>query len=176
LPVKAAVVFAPTYRTDMSTEESREQAGLDLECAYRFARSIAEAHGGDLDRPAAFVGWSLGATAALVLGLTDDVDPSGDLPCYSQVPRPDVIVAISGCHYEWEGPSTDDVPSLGNKDAAVVLVAGEDDTNCPAAERGPRGRVARIRLRPRCRDARGSEPPRAGLPRPRRRRVGRRPG
>ena len=69
-----------------------------------------------------------------MLGLTDDVDPSGDLPCYSQAPRPDVIVAISRCHYEWEGTPSDliDVPSLGNKDADVVLVAGEDDTNCPA--------------------------------------------
>ena len=85
---EGAVVFAPTYRTDMSTEESREQAGRDLECAYRFARSIAEAHGGDLDRPVAFVGWSLGATAALVLGLTDDVDPSGTCPATARRPGP----------------------------------------------------------------------------------------
>lgn len=133
---EGAVVFVPTYRTDMSTEESREQAGLDLECAYRLARSVAAEHGGDLDRPVAFVGWSLGATAALVLGLTDDLDPSGDLPCHSPVPRPDVIVAISGCHYEWEGRPSDliDVPSLGNRGADVVLVGGEDDTNCPAQQ------------------------------------------
>lgn len=131
---EGVVVFAPTYRTDVTTEEGREQAGMDLECAYRFARSVAAEHGGDLDRPVTFVGWSLGATGALALGLSEDLDPSGDLGCFSPAPRPDVVVAISGCHYEWEGRPSDliDVSELGNDAADVVLVAGEEDATCAA--------------------------------------------
>lgn len=131
---EGVVVFAPTYRTDVTTEEAREQAGMDLECAYRFARSVAAEYGGDLDRPVTIVGWSLGATGALALGLSEDIDPSGDLGCFSPAPRPDVVVAISGCHYEWEGRPSDliDVSELGNDAADVVLVAGEEDTTCAA--------------------------------------------
>lgn len=131
---EGAVVFAPTYGTDVTTEEAREQAGVDLECAYRFARSVAADHGGDLDQPVTFVGYSLGASAALALGLPEDVDPSGDLGCFRKAPRPDVVVAISGCHYEWQGRPSDliDVSELGNKEADVVLVAGEEDTTCAA--------------------------------------------
>lgn len=131
---EGVVVFAPTYRTDVTTEEGRERAGMDLECAYRFARSVAAEHGGDLERPVTFVGWSLGATGALALGLSEDIDPSGDLGCFSPAPRPDVVVAISGCHYEWEGQPSDliDVSELGNDAADVVLVAGEEDATCAA--------------------------------------------
>lgn len=131
---EGVVVFAPTYRTDVTTEEAREQAGMDLECAYRFARSVAAEYGGDLDRPVTIVGWSLGATGALALGLSEDIDPSGDLGCFSPAPRPDVVVAISGCHYEWEGRPSDliDVSELGNDAADVVLVAGEEDATCAA--------------------------------------------
>lgn len=131
---EGVVVFAPTYRTDVTTEEARELAGMDLECAYRFARSVAAEYGGDLDRPVTIVGWSLGATGALALGLSEDIDPSGDLGCFSPAPRPDVVVAISGCHYEWEGRPSDliDVSELGNDAADVVLVAGEEDATCAA--------------------------------------------
>ena len=48
---------------------------------------------------------------------------------------PDVIVGISGCYYEYEGkPVTwfDDVSSLGNKGADIYLLAGDQDTTCPA--------------------------------------------
>lgn len=94
------MVFAPTYRTALSTRRGLYQAAGDIECGYRFARSIAADHGGDLDRPVTFVGWSLGATAALGIGLTREIDPSGKhISCFSNVPRPDVIVAMSGCYY-----------------------------------------------------------------------------
>ena len=134
LAQEGAVVFAPTYHTDLSTEEGIQQAALDLECGYRFARSIAAEHGGDLDQPVTFVGWSLGATAALAIGLTEELDPTGEfVTCFSQVPRPDVIVAISGCHYEYEGKPTEfDTEGWGNEEADVHLVAGEKDTTCAA--------------------------------------------
>jgi acetyl esterase/lipase len=59
------VVFAPTYRSDLTTNEGLLETAVDVECAYRFARSIASEHGGDLNQPVAFVGWSMGATLAL---------------------------------------------------------------------------------------------------------------
>jgi dienelactone hydrolase len=129
-----AVVFAPTYHTDLSTEDGINQAALDLECGYRFARSIAPEHGGDLTQPVTFVGWSLGATAALAIGLTEELDPTGEfVTCFSEVPRPDVIVAISGCHYEYEGKAIEfDTAGWSNEDADVRLVAGEEDSTCAA--------------------------------------------
>lgn len=97
---EGSVVFAPTYRTALGTRRGLYQAAGDIECGYRFARSSAADHGGDLDRPVTFVGWSLGATAALGIGLTREIDPSGKhISCFSNVPRPDVIVAMSGCYY-----------------------------------------------------------------------------
>jgi predicted esterase len=130
-----SVVFAPTYRTDLGTQRGLYQAAGDIECAYRFTRSIAADYGGDLDQPVTFVGWSLGATAALGLGLTEEIDPSGKhISCFSNVPRPDVIIAISGCYYEYAGVpvSTFDTSGWANKDARIVLVAGEKDTTCEA--------------------------------------------
>ena len=53
-------MFAPTYGTDIATQEGVDQAGIDAECGYRFARSIAAEHGGDLDQPVTFVGLVLG--------------------------------------------------------------------------------------------------------------------
>jgi dienelactone hydrolase len=131
---EGAVVFAPTYSTDLSTEEGLIQAARDAECGYRFARSIAADHGGDLGQPVTFVGWSLGATAVLSLGLSEQIDPTGQfLDCFSEVPRADVIVAISGCYYEYEGMETDiDTSGWGNEEAEITLLAGEEDTTCAA--------------------------------------------
>lgn len=128
------VVFAPNYRSDLSSREGFLQAVRDGECGYRFARSIATEHGGDLDQPVTFVGWSLGATFALALGLTEQIDQSGEIvSCFTEVPRADVVVAISGCHYEWAGTKTGfDISGFGNRDAEVVLLAGENDTTCPS--------------------------------------------
>ena len=132
---EGTVVFAPTYRTDIGTQRGIVQAVRDIECGYRFARSIAADYAGDLDQPVTFVGWSLGATGVLALGLTQEIDPSGKhISCFSNVPRPDVIVAISGCYYEYAGApvSTFDPSGWGNEDAQIVLVAGEKDTTCAA--------------------------------------------
>jgi len=131
------VVFAPTYRSDLTTNEGLLQTVIDTECAYRYVRSIAADHGGDLAQPVTFVGWSMGATLALQGGLTEEIDPTGQvLPCVGEVPRADVIVAISGCHDDFDFPEGAVLdfynPSTwGNKDAHVVLVHGDADTNCP---------------------------------------------
>lgn len=129
------VVFAPTYATDISTQEGVDQAGIDAECGYRFARSIASKYGGDLTQPVTFVGWSLGASAALAIGLTEDIDPTGRfVSCFGDVPRPDIIVAISGCHYEGGQLDLVDTKAWGNKEADIVLIAGDEDAMCPPSE------------------------------------------
>jgi dienelactone hydrolase len=132
---EGVVVFAPTYRSDLSTQKGLVDTVNDVECGYRFIRSIAAEYGGDLDQPVTFVGWSLGATAALGIGLTENVDPTGKyVSCFSNAPRPDVIVAISGCYFEFEGvqQSYFDVSEWGNKNAGLTLLAGDDDTTCAA--------------------------------------------
>ncbi len=132
---EGSVVFAPTYGTDITTQEGIDRAAVDAECGYRFARSIAAEYGGDLDQPVTFVGWSLGASAALGIGLTEELDPTGEfVSCFGQVPRPDIIVAISGCHYEGGQLDFVDTEAWGNKEADIFLLAGENDTNCPPWE------------------------------------------
>jgi hypothetical protein len=45
------------------------------------------------------------------------------------------VVAIAGCHYEFDGNPTGLDPSgFDNQDASVVLVAGTDDTVCEASQ------------------------------------------
>lgn len=134
LAARGHVVFVPTYRSDLSSSEGLADLIRDGECAYRLGRSIAGDYGGDLDQPVTWAGWSLGATLALA-GLSEDVTlPTGEaLGCFEEVPRPEVIVAISGCHYEFEGRETGFDPSgWGNKDAKVMLLAGDHDSTCQA--------------------------------------------
>lgn len=132
LAQKGFVVFAPTFSTDLSTDRGALEAVRDAECGYRFARAIAGDHGGDLDQPVTFLGWSLGASFVLQGGLTEEIDPTGEfLTCFGEVPRADVIVAVSGCYYEFEGMEFDfDSSAWSRKDATIVLAAGEDDAIC----------------------------------------------
>jgi dienelactone hydrolase len=127
------VVFAPTYRSDLTTPDGLSQAESDIVCSYRFARTSASQHGGDLTQPLTALGWSLGADFAVLGGLSPG--PSPDEPCPGDKPPPDVVVGISGCYYEYEGkPITwfDDVSGWGNKGADFYLLAGDQDTTCPA--------------------------------------------
>jgi hypothetical protein len=80
--------------------EGLTQTAVEAECGYRFARRTAAQHGGDLQQPVTLVGLSFGASAALGIGLTEEIDPTGEfVSCFDEEPRPDVVVAISGCHY-----------------------------------------------------------------------------
>lgn len=123
-----AVVFAPTYR---STEG--QYIEQDLECAYRYSMSIAEDYGADLGQPITSFGHSLGASMALFGGLSEAAyGPGGTYDaCFAGVPRSDVIVAVAGCHYEYEGEQFPfDMTGFSNMDADVVLVAGTEDDVC----------------------------------------------
>lgn len=129
LASQGVVVFAPDYRS--TDPDYWEQ---DAECGYRYAMSIAEEYGGDLEQPVTFVGHSLAATLVLVHGLGDAAyGPGGTYDeCFSGVPRPDVIVPLSGCHYHESGSDqyAFDVSGFSNEEADLVLVVGTDDDAC----------------------------------------------
>ncbi len=132
LASQGVVVFAPDYR---STDSDGAHIAQDLECGYRYVREVATEFGGDLTQPVVFVGHSMGADMALYGGLdTTDFVPGGtyDL-CFSGAPRPDAIVAIAGCYYEFEGQRFPfSASQYGSGNARAVLVGGEDDETCAA--------------------------------------------
>ena len=133
---QGVVVFAPNGRTTAAVEQGRwADLQQDTECGYRFIHTIAAEYGGDLEQPVAVVGHSLGATGALEVGLNETAYGPGGLyrTCFTGTPRPDVIIPVAGCHYEYEGNRFGfDITGLTNQQASVVLVAGEDDTICAA--------------------------------------------
>ncbi|MEA2022732.1 MAG: hypothetical protein U9N79_00425, partial [Actinomycetota bacterium] len=109
----------------------------DSECGYRYARGVAADYGGDLDQPVTIVGHSLGATIALSLGLNTTVfgpesDRTSDI-CPGETPRPDVVVPLSGCHYEYEGQEFVFDPQARDftyDESELVLVVGTEDDVC----------------------------------------------
>lgn len=130
------VVFAPTYNTDPSTPEGLARASDDLVCAYQVARGIAPDIGGDLTQPVTVVGWSLGADFGVLGALGPPTDSSAGR-CPGEVPSPDVVVALAGCYYEFDGnPVTwfDDLTGWSNKTADVYLLYGDNDATCPASQ------------------------------------------
>jgi dienelactone hydrolase len=130
------VVFVPSYNTDLGTPEGFTQTSDDLGCAYQVARRIAPDYGGDLSQPVTAVGWSLGADLVVLGSLGPPTDDSTGR-CPGELPSPDVVVALSGCYYEFEGnPVTwfDDLTGWTNKTADVHLVDGDNDTTCPASQ------------------------------------------
>jgi alpha-beta hydrolase superfamily lysophospholipase len=126
-----AVVFATDSRAEYSEK--------DGECGYRYALSIAAEFGGDVDQPVTMIGHSAGATSALYGGLTSGIyGPGGAYRgCFEGAARPDVIVAIAGCHYEFQGQQSifadawaGGWPGRANLEADLVLITGTDDDIC----------------------------------------------
>ena len=130
-----AVVFAPTYHSNLATTEDLVQAGDDISCAYQLARRTAQNYAGDLSQPVTVVGWSLGADLVLLGSLQHSASDTQSGRCPGQVPLPDVVVGISGCYYEFDGKPVswfDDTTGWSNKGTAIHLVDGDRDTTCPA--------------------------------------------
>lgn len=130
LASQGVVVFAPDYR---STEPQYFER--DVECAWRYAASVADEYGGDLDQTITFAGHSLGATAVFITGLDEGAyGPGGTYDqCLTAAPMPNLIVPISGCHYEFGDIRTDfasKVSNMSNRNVQVVLVAGSEDEAC----------------------------------------------
>jgi dienelactone hydrolase len=129
-----AVVFAPTYSTDLTTEQGFVRAADDIVCAYQLARRTAPAYRGDLTQPVTVVGWSLGADFVLLGSLQGSGENSSGR-CPGEVPPPDVVVGLSGCYYEFEGKPVTwfaDITNWGNKSAHIYLIDGSRDAVCPA--------------------------------------------
>jgi predicted esterase len=132
---QGAVVFATDYRSELISTPQWKEVYRDTECGYRYARSVAANYGGDLDQPVTIVGHSLGAAIALTMGLNEKVfGPDGEFDsCPGETPRPDVVVPLSGCHYEFEGRTFDFDPAgmdWTNREPELVLVVGTEDDVC----------------------------------------------
>lgn len=128
LAQQGVVVFVPDYRSTGSVIDIKK----DLVCSNQYAASVAADYGGDLDQPWTLVGHSLGAS--LVLYPKDEVlqDTGGALdPCVEGWPDADAIVAMEGCHYDYEGEDAGDLP-MPPTGIPITLVAGEIDATCPA--------------------------------------------
>jgi len=123
------------FVTDHHGPDALPQTISDVECGYRFVRDVAPKYGGDLEQPVTMFGHSMGASAVLVHGLREgEFGPGGEFgDCGDGVARPDVIVALSGCHYGLGDATWDfDMSGFGNPSARLALVVGTDDTDCQA--------------------------------------------
>ena len=132
---QGVVVFATDFHSELISTPQWKEVYRDTECGYRYARSVAANYGGDLDQPATIVGHSLGATIALAMALNESVfGPDGEFDaCPGETPRPDVVVPLSGCHYEYEGRTFDFDPAgmdWTNSEPELVLVVGTEDDVC----------------------------------------------
>ena len=135
---QGVVVFAPDYRAqDIVTADWRNPY-RDAECAYRYVRTVAFEHGGDIDQPITIAGHSLGASVAMAIVLYQaqfSAESSFDR-CPGQVPpRPDQVVGLSGCHLRSgvdgsEFPFAPNAQGWAHHDASIHLVVGSDDTVC----------------------------------------------
>jgi acetyl esterase/lipase len=132
---QGVVVFAADYRSELIQTTQWKDVYRDSECGYRYARSVAADYGGDLDQPVTIVGHSLGASIALTMGLNEKVfGPDGEFDsCPGVAPRPDVVVPLSGCHYEYEGRTfafDPEAVDLTYDESELVLVVGTEDDVC----------------------------------------------
>lgn len=103
----------------------------DVECGYRFAREVAGDYNGDITQPMTILGYSEGATGAIIHGLSDSFGPDStlDVGCPPGVGRPEIIVSINGCHTQntnIEGR----VRFWINEDARILLISGAEDEIC----------------------------------------------
>lgn len=137
LAAQGVVVFAPDYRSkDIATPDWRNPY-RDAECAYRHIRAVAPEYGGDVEQPITVGGHSLGASIAMAIVLYESQFGSADSfdRCPDQVPRPDQVVALAGCHFKSgvdgsEFPFSPKAQGWTRFDAPIHLVVGSDDTVC----------------------------------------------
>ena len=135
LAASGVVVFGVDYHGTDYQAGRYDRMTQELECGYRYAREVAADYGVDLDQPVVFTGHSWGATMALGGGLDDEMFVPGGTyqTCFEGAERPDAIVALAGCHYEYRGQHFGfDEAAYGHGDATTILVGGEDDEECEA--------------------------------------------
>ena len=138
LASQGVVVFAPDYRSTLIPTPEWKSAYRDSECAYRHVRTIASDYGGDIDQPITIVGHSIGASVGMSMVLDEiNFGPSGNFDaCPGDVPRPDQLVALSGCYYKNHVGETFPFDPAGfgwtHQDAHIELVVGSEDDVCEA--------------------------------------------
>jgi len=134
---QGVVVFAPDYRAQDIATADWKNPYRDAECAYRHIRTVASDYGGDIEQPITISGHSLGASVAMAIVLYEsEFGPNGNFDsCPGQVPRPDQVVPVAGCHLKSgvdgrEFPFSPNAQGWAHHDAPIHLVAGSDDTVC----------------------------------------------
>jgi hypothetical protein len=135
LAAEGVVVFATDWHSIEAENGRFDHAIADLECGYRYVREITTEYGGDLDQPFVFVGHSVGAEMGLGGALDEAMlGPGGTYDtCFTGAERPDALVAIAGCYYEYDGTKFPVDPlRWGTGDASIVFVGGENDEICAA--------------------------------------------
>ncbi len=136
LASQGVVVFAPDYRSTLIPTPEWRSAFRDAECAYRHIRTIASEYGGSIDSPITVVGHSIGASVGMTIVLDEfDFSPEGPFDaCPGDTPRPDQLVALSGCYYKdhlgGTFPFTPAELGWARQDANIQLVVGSEDQVC----------------------------------------------
>jgi hypothetical protein len=103
----------------------------DVECGYRYAREIAEDHGGDLSEPVTMLGNGFGGFEASVVGLDSRFGPDGNYSgCFTGTDRPDLVITVGTCHNDYLEYV---VTNYNNTDGKVAIITGQDDDVCPAS-------------------------------------------
>jgi predicted esterase len=129
LAARGVLVIGTDVRSDPFNATYIE---ADSECGYRHAMAIAEDHGADPSAPVTMLGFSLGATSALLVGLDGSLfGPGGRYDdCFTGVDRPDVVVALAGCNLQYKDFTQ---ARADHTDTRVVLMSGATDTICPSS-------------------------------------------
>ncbi len=120
----------------IGTDLTSARVDVDVECGYRYAQEAGSDYGGDPSLPVTFLGYSAGATGALINGLGEDAyGPEGtvSVPCPPGTERPQTIVSLNGCHTTYTEVESR-VRNWGNQDAMITLISGADDDVCPPRE------------------------------------------
>ena len=124
---RGLLVIGTNWHTGNETD-----ADFDVECGYRYAREIAEDHGGDLSEPVTMLGNGLGGFVATVQGLDDSrFGPDGSYDdCFTGTDRPDLVITLGTCHNDYLDNAG---PYYNNTEGKVVIIAGQDDDICQAS-------------------------------------------
>ena len=131
---QGVLVFASDYNPTGTAEE----LARNIECGYRYTRSIAARYGGDLTKPVTAVGYSAGARwvgglmTPMFGGLMSPMSgPTGSYNgCFTGVPAPNVAIGVNGCYFAYKNLTFPFSTDIGTRDVKLVLITGQADDVC----------------------------------------------